>query len=241
MKIENSVVVVTGANRGIGRALVGQLVRLGASRIYAAARDVATVSDLVEQNDGRVIAVRLDLHDPQSIERLPGAVGDANLLINNAGTAGGGSQLSTDSEVIRKDFETNYFGTLGVARALVPVLEANGGGAIVNVLSVVSLASMPALGGYSASKAAAHSLTLGLRGELAARGIAVYGVYPGPVDTDMAKGLDLPKTSAEEVARAILAGVESGHAYILPDPMSQQVYEGWRTDHRTVEAQFAGL
>jgi len=128
------------------------------------------------------------------------------------------------------------FNTAPELRASFPVKLQNG--AIVNVLAVVSLVSIPGLGGYSASKAAAHSLTLGLRGELSKRGISVHGAYPGPIDTDMTKRIDRPKARASDVASATLAGVEAGDTYIFPEAMSNQVYEGWRKSHAEVEAQF---
>ena len=238
MRIEGSVAVVTGANRGLGRAFVEQLLARGAKRIYAGARDPSKLRDVASSSGGRVVALRIDLGDPASIAAAAKTAKDATLLINNVGALEFGSQVSADLAGIRRDFETNYFGTLQVTRAFVPALEANKNGAIVNVLAVVSLVSIPGLGGYSASKAAAHSLTLGLRGELSKRGISVHGAYPGPVDTDMTRRIDRPKARASEVASATLAGVEAGENYIFPEPMSRQVYEGWCKSHAEVEAQF---
>src|SRR4051794_39547295 len=238
MRIKGCVAVVTGANRGLGRAFVEQLLACGARHVYAGARDPSKLRDVVSAADGRVTALRIDLADPASIAAAAETANDATLLVNNAGALEFGSQLSADPAGIRRDFETNYFGTLRVTRAFVPVLDANGNGAIVNVLAVVSLVSIPGLGGYSASKAAAHSLTLGLRGELDKRGISVHGTYPGPIDTDMTKRIDRPKARASEVASATLAGVEAGENYIFPEPMSRQVYEGWSKSHAEVEAQF---
>src|SRR5436190_1103684 len=238
MRIEGSIAVVTGANRGLGRAFVEQLLARGAKRVYAGARDPSKLRTVASSSGGRVVAVRIDLGDPASIAAAARTAKDVTLLINNAGALEFGSQLSADLAGIRRDFETNYFGTLQVTRAFLPALEANKNSAIVNVLAVVSLVSIPGLGGYSASKAAAHSLTLGLRGELSKRGISVHGVYPGPIDTDMTKRIDRPKASASEVASATLAGVEAGDSYILPEPMSSQVYEGWSRSHAEVEAQF---
>jgi NAD(P)-dependent dehydrogenase (short-subunit alcohol dehydrogenase family) len=237
-KVENSVAVVTGANRGLGRAFVEQLLARRAKRVYAGARDPSKLRDVVSSGDGRVVALHIDLSDPASIVAAAKTAKDATLLINNAGALEFGSQVSADLAGIRRDFEINYFGTLQVTRAFVPALEANKNGAIVNVLAVVSLVSIPGLGGYSASKAAAHSLTLGLRGELSKRGISVHGAYPGPIDTDMTKRIDRPKARASDVASATLAGVEAGDNYIFPEAMSSQVYEGWRKSHAEVEAQF---
>ena len=237
-KVEGSVAVVTGANRGLGRAFVGQLLACGARRVFAGARDTSKLRDIVAGSGGRVLALRIDLGDPASIVAAAKTAKDATLLINNAGALEFGSQLCADIAGIRRDFETNYFGTLQVTRAFVPVLEANQNSAIVNVLAVVSLVSIPGLGGYSASKAAAHSLTLGLRGELSKRGISVHGSYPGPTDTDMTRRIDRPKARAIEVARATLDGVEAGDPYIFPESMSSQAYEGWSRSHAEIEAQF---
>lgn len=237
-KVENSVAVVTGANRGLGRAFVEQLLARGAKRVYAGARDTSQLREVVSSSGGRVVALHIELSDPASITAAAETAKDATLLINNAGALEFGSQVSADMAGILRDFETNYFGTLQVTRAFVPALEANTNGAIVNVLAVVSLVSIPGLGGYSASRAAAHSLTLGLRGELSKRGISVHGAYPGPIDTDMTKRIDRPKASAGEVASATLAGVEAGDPYIFPEAMSSQVYDSWRKGHAEVESQF---
>jgi len=238
MKIKDSVAVVTGANRGLGRAFLEELLARGAKRIYAGARDPSKLRDLVASSGGRVVTLRIDLGDPGSIAAAARTAKDATLLINNAGALEFGSQLSADLAGIQRDFDTNYFGTLQVTRAFVPALEANGNSAIVNVLAIVSLVSIPSLGGYSASKAAAHSLTLGLRGELSKRGISVHGAYPGPMNTDMTRRIDRPKAPPGEVASAILAGVEAGEISIFPEPMSRQVYDNWRQSHAEVEAQF---
>src|SRR4029079_615733 len=177
MKIEGSVAVVTGANRGLGRAFEEQLLARGAKRIYVGARDPSKLRDVASSSGGRVVALRIDLGDPASIAAAAKTAKDATLLINNAGALEFGSQVSAALAGIRREFETNYFGTLQVTRAFVPALEANKYGAILNVLAVVSLVSIHGLGGYSASKAAAHSLTLGLRGELSKRGIIVHEAH----------------------------------------------------------------
>jgi len=151
------------------------------------------------------------------------------------------SPLTAPRADIDRDFATNVFGTLAMSRAFVPSIERAGGGAIVNMLSVVALASMPALGGYSASKAASLSLTQGLRAELRTKGILVSAVFAGPVDTEMSKEITLPKTSPDAVARAILEGIERGEEDILPDPMARQVFAGWKSDPKAIEHQFASM
>ncbi|APR88523.1 Oxidoreductase [Minicystis rosea] len=237
MKIDNTVALVTGANRGIGRALVLALRDAGAKRIYATARR----PEQVDTAGGVVVPLALDVNDPHAIARVAAEVQDVTLLVNNAGVQASQSVLTSPLSRIQEDFTTNVFGTLALTRALLPALERAGGGAVVNVLSVVSLASMPAVGGYSASKAAAMSLTQALRGELAKRGIRVHGVFPGPVDTEMAKNIQLPKTSPEAVARAILEGVARGDEDILPDPTSREVFAVWSRDPKSVERQLAAI
>ncbi len=235
MNLTNATALVTGANRGIGRALVAALLDAGARRVYAGARDPSGLG----AGDPRIVPLRIDVTDAASIATLPMAAADVTLLVNNAGVLDFGGPLEATDESLARQFATNVYGPLHMARAFAPVIARNGGGGIVNLLSIVSLASMPALAGYNASKAAAWSMTQSLRGSLAAKGIAVHGVFPGPVDTEMAAEITFPKTSADEVARAIVAGVAAGEEDIFPDPMSRQVYEGWKRDHKAVEKQFA--
>lgn len=239
MRIEGAVALVTGANRGIGRAFVDALLERGANRIYATARDRRGLEGLAGL-DARVRAVRLDVRQDREAAAAAREAGEVSLLINNAAILTRGCPADLSLDAVREDMETNFFGTLTVTRAFLPVL-AERGGAIVNLLTVAALASMPGLAAYTASKAAAWSFTQSLRAQLAGRGVAVYGVFPGPVDTDMARSIDLPKTSAIDVARATLAGVEAGEEDIFPDPMSRQLYAAWRADHKAVERQFAAM
>lgn len=241
MKIQDTVALVTGSSRGIGRALVEELVRRGAKRVIAAAREPSSVKDLVERHAGKVVGLRLDVTRDEDLASLAEAAPDVNLLINNAGTLSAFGLLDTPRAQIEREFATNFYGTLGVTRALRPALERAGDAAIVNVLTVVSLASMSALGAYSASKAAAFSLTQGLRYELAKKGVRVHAVFPGPVDTDMARDITLPKTSPVDVAKAIVDGLARGDEDIAPDPMSRQVLEAWLRDPKGVERQFGSM
>jgi NAD(P)-dependent dehydrogenase (short-subunit alcohol dehydrogenase family) len=236
MKVENTVALVTGANRGIGRALVDALLAAGAARVYAAARRPEEVA-----KRDRVLPLRLDLNDAKDVERLAAKAGDLVLLVNNAGVLASASVLASQRADVERDFATNFFGTLDATRCLVPVIERNGGGAIVNVLTIASLASMPALGGYSAAKAAAFSMTQALRAELKPRKIAVHSVFPGPVDTEMTKAIAIPKTSPEVVARAIVDGIVRGDEDILPDPMAREVFATWLRDPKALERQFGGM
>ena len=239
MNIANTTALVTGANRGIGLALVKTLLAAGAAKVYAAARDPASLASVVALDPARVVALTLDITDRAQIARLPELAPDVRLLINNAGVLDFGSALDVTLEALDRNLAVNVYGPLLTTRALAPVLERNGGGAVVNLLTIVAMASMPALAGYNASKAAAWSLTQSLRGTLAPKGISVHGVFPGPVDTDMAKAIPFDKTSPEAVAQAIIEGVEAGREDIFPDPRSANVYEAWKVDHKAVERQFA--
>lgn len=178
LSISDSVAVVTGANLGIGRALVEELLDRGARRVYAAARNPATLAEVEALDRNRVHPLRLDVTNRAEVEAAASAAADATLLINNAGSLNFGSLLDAPLDDIRRDMEVNYFGVLDVSRAFAPSLEQSGRGGIVNLLSIVSWASMPGIGGYNASKAAAWSLTQSLRGDLKKRGIAVFGVWP---------------------------------------------------------------
>lgn len=239
MQIRNSAALVTGANRGIGRALVDALLERGTGRVYAAARDLSTL-EAVARRDPRVQAIRLDVRDPVEAREAAAIATDVSLLVNNAGVLALGGPADVSLDQVRDTMETNYFGTLNVITAFLPTLERNRG-AIVNMLTLVALASMPGLSAYNASKAAGLSLTQSFRAALAKRGVAVHGVFPGAVDTDMIRSFAVPKTSAIDVARAILDGIEAGAEDIFPDPMSQQLYSAWRQDHKAVEKQFASM
>jgi NAD(P)-dependent dehydrogenase (short-subunit alcohol dehydrogenase family) len=241
MKIDNAVVLVTGANRGLGRALAMASLKAGARRVYVGARDPNKLDTLLRQAPDRLVALPLDVTDARSLEAAAASAPDITMLINNAGILASHDVLTSTPEQIAQDFATNFFGLIGATKAFLPALErsgAGGGAALVNVLSVVSLANMPALGSYSASKAAAFSITQALRRDLATRRITVHGVFAGPIDTDMIRGMEMEKTSPEEVARAILAGVEQGLEDITPDPFSVGVLATWKRDPKELERQF---
>jgi NAD(P)-dependent dehydrogenase (short-subunit alcohol dehydrogenase family) len=236
MNLSDSTPVVTGAARGLGRHLVDQLLDHGVATVYALARDPAQA-----RRDPRIVPIRFDLLDRGSIEDAAKRASDATLLINNASTAIFAPPLDADVGSIAREMDVNYRGTYHTIRAFVPVLRAHGGGHIVNVLSLLSLASTPPMTGYSASKAAAHSLTQALRPALAPQGIAVHGVYPGGIDTDMLAGIDAPKTAPAEVAAGILAGLEAGLEDIFPDPNSRAMSEIWWRDPKRFERAFSGV
>jgi NAD(P)-dependent dehydrogenase (short-subunit alcohol dehydrogenase family) len=240
MKIEGSVVLVTGANRGLGQALVSALLEAGAAKVYAAARDERKLV----LGDARVIPLTLDTTKPDQIAAAVKKAGDITLLINNAGVATSENVLTAGASELEADFRTNVHGTLSVIKAFLPVLEgaaARNGATIVNVLSLASLASFPALGGYSASKAAAYSITQALRPQLRAKRIDMLAALPGPIDTDMVRALKMPKASPADVARGVLAGIARADEEIFPDPMAEQMGALWNKSPKEYERAFASF
>jgi NAD(P)-dependent dehydrogenase (short-subunit alcohol dehydrogenase family) len=226
-------ILITGANRGIGAALVEAALLRGAARVYAATRTP------LSHPDPRVVPLRFDLTEPEQIAAAAQAVTQLDVLINNAGVAFN-DDLS-ERELLERHLEVNLLGTHAVTQAFLPVLERSRG-AIVNVLSLAAVANLPMIPAYSVSKAAALSLTQGQRALLASRGISVHAVLTGPTDTDMSRELTVPKASPESVARAILEGVERGEEEIFPDPASAPLAEPWRAGAvKDLERQFAGF
>jgi NAD(P)-dependent dehydrogenase (short-subunit alcohol dehydrogenase family) len=231
MNIENKVVLITGANRGIGRALVEEVLKRGAKRVYAATRQPFTHSDT------RVTPLTLDVTNAAQIRGAVEKVEALDILINNAGVDLH-NDLS-DRANLERHLAVNLFGTFGVSQGFLP-LVARSQGAVVNVLSLAALASVPFTPAYSVSKAAAFSLTQSLRALWAGRGVKVHAVFAGPVDTDMTRYLDIPKFSPESVARGILDGLEKGDEDIFPDPMSESIAEVWGNGAtKALERQFA--
>jgi NAD(P)-dependent dehydrogenase (short-subunit alcohol dehydrogenase family) len=221
MKIKDSVAFVTGANRGLGLSLVRALQAAGARKIYAGARDPASVTI------PGVIPVQLDVTKPEQIAAAVAACGDTTLLFNNAGIAKAMGFLDTEATPTMRDiFATNVFGLVEVSRAFAPVLAENGGGAMVNVLSVASWINSGALSIYAASKSAAWGATNGLRVELKKQGTQVVALHVGFMDTDMTRGFEVDKITPDEVARLTLAGVESGAEEVLADEISRNVKQG---------------
>lgn len=221
MKINNAVALITGANRGIGLAFAKELLARGARKVYAAARDPATVTQ------AGVHALRLDVNNPDELAAAATLASDVTLVINNAGIAQPGVFLADDSEdAARRMFETNFFGMLRVSKAFAPVLKRNGGGALLNVLSVASWVSGGGLAAYSASKSAAWSLTNALRIELAEQATQVLALHMGYVDTDLTRGFDVPKSSPEAIVQRALDGLEAGLDEVLADELTAQVKQG---------------
>jgi NAD(P)-dependent dehydrogenase (short-subunit alcohol dehydrogenase family) len=244
MKLSNAVVLITGANRGLGRALVERSLAAGARRVYAGARDPGQLAAAVRAAPDRVVPLGLDVTDPASLAAAAAHAADVTLVINNAGVLASFGLLTSASDAIARDFAVNAFGLLATTRAFLPALEraaAAGDAGVVNVLSIVAFASMPALGGYSASKAAAYSVTQALRNDLAGKRIAVHAAFPGPIDTDMVRDMAMPKTSPDDVAAAIVEGVERGVDEILPDPTARELHAIWKRDPRGLERQFVQM
>ena len=229
--VANKTVLITGANRGIGRALVNEAIRRGAKRVFAGSRGPI---DIV---DDRVTALTLDVTNASQIQRAVEAVDTLDVLINNAGVAIYDDLSNLD--VVEQHLQVNFLGVLRVTRAVVPLLKRSHG-AIVNNLSLAALAALPMVPAYSISKAAAFNMTQSLRALLASEGVTVHGVVLGPVDTDMNRGLEIPKASPESAAAGIFDGLARGEEEIFPDPVSQSIAEGWRTGAvKRLERQFA--
>lgn len=224
MQVQDAVVFVTGANRGIGAQFVAQLKARGAAKIYAGARDARSLDA-----EG-VHPIQLDVTDPDQVAAAARAAGDVQILINNAGISTGTALVTGDEASIRREMDTNFFGPLAMTRAFAPVLGRNAESAIVNVVSALSWFSVPGAGAYSASKAAAWMLTDSTRLELAGQGTHVVGVHMGLVDTDMAQGVQAPKIAPADLANAALDAVESGAQEALADDWARLVKRGLSLD-----------
>jgi NAD(P)-dependent dehydrogenase (short-subunit alcohol dehydrogenase family) len=232
MPLSNKVALVTGANRGIGAAIVQEMLKAGVAKVYATARDPKTLPAF---GDSRVVPLQLDITSDASVNAVASAVNDVDVLVNNAGTLAFGDYISSSLETFEDDMRTNFFGTLRVLRAFTPQFVARKSGTIANVSSVVGLSAVPLMAAYSGSKAALHSITQSLRGTLDKYNITVIGIYPGPIETDLAKPVPYEKVTPEYAAVNIVKGIAEGQTYIFPDPMSQQVEQLWSTDNRKLE------
>lgn len=240
--IQGKTALVTGANRGIGEALVKALIAHGATRIYAAGRDLANLQALVELAPQVIVPLQLDVTKAADIANCAQQLGQLDILINNAGIATGSSfSQETSLGIAAAEMATNYFGPLNLTHALLPLLHQSTAAAVVNISSIAGIANFPVLGPYSASKAAVHSFTQGLRAELRKAGIAVMGVYPGPVDTRMAEGMEMAKAAPADVAGIILKSLEAAEEDVFPDAFSQAMYQVFSQNPKQLEQQFGAI
>lgn len=240
MPIENSVALVTGANRGVGHQFVAQLIAHGAAKVYAGARNLDTLSATVALDAQRVVPLALDVTDGGMIRAAAHKANDVTLLINNAGSLTFGGALDVTDAGLAQDMAVNNDGLRDMTRAFTPIIEANGGGAVVNMLTLLSFVSAPGFAGYNASKAAAWSMAMSLRAYLRPKGIQVINAFPAGIDTNMLAGVDAPKDSPESVVRDVLTAVLAGQEDVYPASASD-VFNAWRADQKSVEAAFAEM
>ncbi len=236
--IKDSVVLITGANRGIGKAFATTALEMGAARVYACARNAAALEALQALDGDRVVPIELDVTNQAQVDAAAAAAQDVQILVNNAGigaSLGAPVTATTDESGLRSELEVNYFGILKMSRAFAGILGGNGGGALINILSVSGLCNFPFAPGYSASKAASHSMTQHLRAELGKQDTLVTGVYPGPVDTDMARALPFDKVSPESVAEQVYEAIAGGAEDVFPDPYAVEFHRQLREDAKALE------
>ncbi len=243
MKINGSVALVSGANRVIGYAFVKELLARGASKIYVTARDPSSLSELLKGGDARLVALKLDVTNPAQIAEAAKAASDVTLLINNAGIAGYHGAISAPYLALaRQEMEVNYFAPLAMIRAFAPALAASGGGAIVNVLSFLSLVTVPSAGTYSASKAASLAMTLSARAELAAQGTLVVASMPAQTETELGRNLmPEPRLTPQEVAAGSLDAVEAGLDEVFPGELTRNLVSAFEKNRKGFQAHLSTL
>ncbi|MBD1854531.1 MULTISPECIES: SDR family oxidoreductase [Leptolyngbya] len=240
MKVQGAIALVTGANGGIGRHFVETLRTADAAKIYVCARSIAKLESLVALDPDRIVPIELEVTNPESVQAAAAQCSDVTLLINNAGTSLNQGIIAADNlDSARAELEVNYFGLCHMCRAFAPVLKANGGGTIVNVLSLLAKVNLPFSGSYSASKAAALSATHCIRAELGSQGTLVVAVMPGTVDTDLAKDWPDPTVSPAEVAQAAIRAVEEQLEDVYPGEQATQVSGQLLQDPKGVEKYLA--
>ncbi len=235
--VKNSIIFITGANRkrGIGHALVKEAIKRGAKKVYATARNIAQLGSLASQYPGLVVPVKLDVTNQDEIYKVVQAASDTQILINNAGFAGcSGVCFNYDEQTARQELEVNYFGPLNLTRAFCKTLIKNQNAAIANIISIGGLAAFPLYATYSASKAAVHSLTQSVRAELMQHGVSVFGIYPGPIDTDMADDVDFTKETPANAAARIFDGIEQGLEDITTDSFADDFVKKLKSNPKAV-------
>lgn len=237
---KGKVAFVSGANRGIGKAIAVELLNRGASKVYAGARKLDSLDEMVSKYGDKLIPVQLDVTDDASIKNAAAKVKHLDILVNNAGVFAVGSVFSDQAEEsLNKNLDVNVWGVLKLSRAVADDIKKADETAVVNVSSVTGLGNMPMAATYSMSKAAVHSMTQGMRAELKDNNTLVMGVYPGPIDTDMERDLQMEKDSPENVAKNIVDGLVEGKEDVYPDVMSEQIGAFYATNPKGVEQQFA--
>ncbi len=232
MNFKNKIVLVTGANRGIGKEIISALLNKGVKKIYAASRDIANLPDF---SDARVVPITLDITNREQISAAAKIANDIDILVNNAGVAAFTSLIDGPLDLLEADMNTNYYGTLNMIREFVPVLAKKETSAIVNMVTIGAFVNFPILGGYCASKSALFSLSQGIRIELAAKNISVHTVNPGPIDTEMAEKFEADKTSPKVTAENIVQALEADEADIFPDPNGKGMFDLWNNNYRDLE------
>lgn len=242
MKIEGSIALVTGANGSIGKSFVEELISIGVAKIYACVRSAEALAEINSLDTKVVVPIQLDITDKESISKAVACCQDVNLLINNAGVSfDKGFIAASDMTNARAEMEVNYFGTLSMCRAFAPILKVNNGGAIVNILSILAKVNVPLSGSYSASKAAALSLTQGIRAEVADQNTLVVAVMPATVDTELSKNYPPPKVAPNMVAKASLQAVIDGIEDIYPGEQATTLAKQLVINPKEVEKQFAAF
>ncbi len=240
MDVTDKTALVTGANRGLGQALVRVLLAKGVRRVYAAARDPGSLAGTVALDPERVLPIRVDITDASSIDAAAETASGLQILINNAGVLDYANPLELTGHIIDRNMATNFHGTLAMSRALSPVIENSGGGAVVNILTFLCFVSAPVFSAYNASKAASWSMAMSLRPYLAAKGIRVVNVFPTTIDTDMVAALHKPKDTPADVADDVIRALMSGQEDVFPAG-AINAFNAWRADYKAVERQFSHI
>lgn len=236
--LKDKVILITGANRGIGKSLVKASLEKGARKIYATSRDLNKMPNF---GDERVVPLALDITDNAQILKVAGKVTDLEVLINNAGILSQGNILEGERSALENDMKVNFYGTINMMRTFAPILEKNAPSKIVNLVSIVAYSSLPSLGGYSASKSALFSATQSVRIELAKKSITVHAINPGAVETDMTEGMPFDMPSPDGIAKIILDKVEAGELDIVPDEMGLGMFNAWKEEPSKLAEMFHNM
>lgn len=236
--LKDKVVLITGANRGIGKSLVKASLKKGARKIYATSRDLNRMPNF---GDERVVPLELDITNSSQISKVAAKATDVEVLINNAGILSYGNVLEGELSAVENDMKVNYYGTINMMKAFAPILKKNTPAKIVNIVSIVAYSPLPSIAGYSASKTALYSATLSVRIELAKKGITVHAINPGAIDTDMNKGSEWDMPAPDEIAKIILDKVEVGELDIVPDEMGLGMFNAWKEEPSKLAEMYSNM